>query len=227
MVRNPATTSTQLATPNGPQMIETLRVGDLVETLDHGAQPIRWIGRSTVLPIGKMSPVCIAKGALGCGLPKRELRVSQQHRMLVRSPIIKRMTGSDEALIAAKFLGPMAGIDLKPDIMPVTYLHLLFDCHEIVVAEGAPTESLFPGPQALQMLGPDCSDQLNTLLPQMDNWRNGGVPARIILEGSMRHKAVIRHLKNSKPVLVSAPSLRLAAIAALPKPPKVPAQLHC
>lgn len=75
---------TRLATPDGLSPIELLKVGDLVETADHGAQAIRWIGRSTVLQMGKMAPVCIKQGALGCGLPFADLKVSQQHRMLLR-----------------------------------------------------------------------------------------------------------------------------------------------
>ncbi|MDA8746635.1 Hint domain-containing protein [Litoreibacter sp.] len=202
---------TRLATPDGSLPIETLKVGDLVQTLDHGAQAIRWIGRSTVLQMGKMSPVCIAPGSLGCGLPLAELRVSQHHRMLIRSSVVERMTGSYEALIAAKFLLPITGIELKSDIAPISYLHLLFDRHEILNAEGAPSESLFPGDQALEMLGPECSKEINSLLLKMESWRDGGSPARDILVGRLRRQAIDRHLKNAKPVLATeAPKYKRA-----------------
>ncbi|MBL9056263.1 MAG: Hint domain-containing protein, partial [Rhodobacteraceae bacterium] len=35
---------TRITTPDGPRAIEDLAEGDLVTTLDHGPQPIRWIG---------------------------------------------------------------------------------------------------------------------------------------------------------------------------------------
>lgn len=38
------TAGTMIATPDGERAIETLKVGDLVETLDNGPQAIRWIG---------------------------------------------------------------------------------------------------------------------------------------------------------------------------------------
>ena len=202
---------TRLVTPDGLRPIESLKVDDLVETADHGAQAIRWIGRSKVLQMGKMAPVCIKQSSLGCGLPFADLEVSQQHRMLVRSIVLERMTGCPEALVAAKFLLPLPGIELKPEIAPINYLHLLFDRHEIVFAEGAPSESLFPGPQALEMLGPKCSREITSLLPSMKKWRDRGNPARAILEGRKRKQAVDRLLKNTKPVL-SPVSSSLATI---------------
>ena len=75
----------------GYRAIESLKVGDMVQTLDRGPKAIRWIGRSTVLQLGKMAPICIAKGALGSGLPRIDLRVSQQHRMMLRSKISKML----------------------------------------------------------------------------------------------------------------------------------------
>ncbi len=90
---------TLLATADGPRAIETLVPGDLVMTMDHGLQPVRWIGRSTCTVSDRLAPVRIAAGALGHGLPRRDLFVSQQHRMLVRSRIAERMTGRSEILI--------------------------------------------------------------------------------------------------------------------------------
>ena len=199
---------TNLETPTGLRAINDMQIGDLIETLDHGPRPIRWIGQSTVLQMGKMAPVCIAKGALGCGLPRTELRVSQQHRMMVRSKIAQDMIGSQEALIAAKFLLPIHGVKLQSDVKPITYVHLLFDQHEIVKVEGAPSESLFPGPDAFEMLGPENSKEIKGILLKSRSWPNGDTPARPFLEGHKRRRAVARHLKNAKPILTSSPYLK-------------------
>ena len=58
---------------------EKLAAGDMVVTMDHGPQPIRWIG-SSKRPDRQLAPILIRKGALG---NTRDLRVSPQHRMLL------------------------------------------------------------------------------------------------------------------------------------------------
>jgi hypothetical protein len=63
---------TLIATPGGPRAVETLEVGDLVDTVDHGPQTIRWV-HSSDHPLDQVEvdtkPVLIAAGALGRGLP--------------------------------------------------------------------------------------------------------------------------------------------------------------
>jgi len=64
------TPGTLIATPAGPRPIETLAVGDLVDTADDGPQPIRWIGRrGYAFPPTpeKHKPIQIKAGALGPG----------------------------------------------------------------------------------------------------------------------------------------------------------------
>lgn len=73
-------------TPDGPRAVETLCVGDLVNTVDHGPQAIRWV-RSGDHPLGGATvedkPVLIKAGALGAGRPAQDLILSPQHRILV------------------------------------------------------------------------------------------------------------------------------------------------
>jgi hypothetical protein len=73
------------------------------------------------------------RGALGRGLPRRDLRVSRQHRLWL-----------DGRLIAAARLIGRPGIARDDRCAPLTYPHLLSDSHEILFAEGAPAESLLP-----------------------------------------------------------------------------------
>ena len=53
-------------------------------------------------------------------------------------------------MVAAKHLLQVEGIDVVQDEDSVTYVHFLFDLHQIVESEGAETESLFTGPEALE-----------------------------------------------------------------------------
>ena len=88
--------------------IDQLSQGDLVWTKDAGYQPIRWISHrifsDDALRKMKISAIRIAAGAMGFGIPNRDLIVSQQHRVLVNSKIAERMTNRAEAMVSAKHL---------------------------------------------------------------------------------------------------------------------------
>lgn len=184
---------TRIATVSGDRSIEDLRVGENVLTRDHGAQPIRWIGTARGSAEGAWRPVRIEAGALGAGLPRRALLLSQQHRVLVSSPIAARMTGAAEVLVAAKRLVGLPGIALAPPGGEVTYLHLLLDRHEIILAEGAPAESLLNPACAL----PDREvDDMPTQAIYAGLHMRARHPARPIPKGHIQRGLARRHLKN-------------------------------
>lgn len=137
---------TLIRVPGGAAAVEEIAVGDLVETLDHGAQRVRWVGRRTVPGTGDFAPVRIEAGALG---NERALLVSPQHRMLVSGWMAELYFGEAEVLVAAMHLVGTPGIARHP-MTEVEYLHLLFDRHEIVFSEDAPSESFHPGSVLLE-----------------------------------------------------------------------------
>lgn len=139
------TTGTLLRTMTGEQRIESLQVGDLVQTLDHGLQPIRWIGCSLVDGSGAFAPVRFETGAIGNDRP---LLVSPQHRILRTGAQAELLFAETEVLVPALHLVGMAGVTRAP-MAEVTYLHLLLDRHEIVFSEGALSESFHPASQML------------------------------------------------------------------------------
>lgn len=193
------TEGVRIDTPDGDVAIEKLKVGDLVRTRDHGDQPIRWIGRVSCRAEGNLIPVRIAQGALGKALPERDLVVSPQHRILLASKIAKRMLGSAEVLVAARKLLPLPGVTLAQDLAEVTYIHLLFDRHEIIFAEGAPTESLLLAEQAQRALGAEELAELKTLFPELFTAKAS--PSRLQPKGRHAKRLVARHLKNQQPLL--------------------------
>ena len=155
---------TRIETPAGPRAIETLAEGDLVLTLDKAPAPIRWIGRSRVDGRGDLAPIRIAAGALG---NKRDLYVSPNHRILLRSSAAELYLGSHEVLVAAKF--QVNGGSVCPVPMPeADYLHLLLDGHEMVFSEGIVSESLFTGATALRSLSAEAQAELRAIFPQVD-----------------------------------------------------------
>lgn len=197
------TSGTLILTDAGERAIEDLKVGDLVKTADNGMQPIRWIGGRTLTSHEleaqpNLKPIRIKKSSLGTGLPAADLTVSPQHRMLVRSCIAERMFGTQEALVAAKFLTEIDGIDLVEDPDGVTYYHILFDKHEIVVANGAESESLYTGPEALKSLSEASRKEIFALFPELFTEQQLPVPARILVNASKGRSLARRHRKNSR-----------------------------
>jgi Hint domain len=140
---------TLIETPWGARPVEALAAGEPVVTRDHGAVPL---GRLVVQRIDlagagrRHAPVEIAAGALGPGLPRRRLRLSPQHRILMALP------GRGEVLVPAKALIGRAGVRQGRQDGIAEYCHLVFASHEIVAAEGLPAESLYDGPQARRSL---------------------------------------------------------------------------
>ena len=128
-------------------------------------------------------------------LPRRDLVVSPQHRLLLRSRIAERMCGTPEVLVAARQLRHLKGItQIGPE--GVAYYHLLFDRHEIVLAEGAPTESLYLGDRAFGGLPEALRDEVLTLFPELAML--GPRASRPLLEGPRAKRLVLRHRRNRR-----------------------------
>ncbi|WP_299605848.1 Hint domain-containing protein [uncultured Tateyamaria sp.] len=166
------TPGTRIATPKGEIAVERLKTGDKVITRDNGAQTLRWVGRRDLTPDemrmnAAFQPVLIRAGALGKELPERDMLVSPQHRMLVKSDLAEMMFQEREVLIAAKHLTGLDGVD-QVETGAVSYLHLMFDQHEVVLAEGAWSESFQPGDHSLRGIGAEQRQEILTLFPELD-----------------------------------------------------------
>ncbi|MGB5837537.1 MAG: Hint domain-containing protein [Albidovulum sp.] len=156
------TLGTLIAVPNGQIAIETLTPGDLVETMDHGPQVLRWIGRKSIAGTREFAPVRIEAGSLG---NDRTLLVSPEHRMLMSGWKAELLFGEAEILVAAKHLVGHPGISRTP-VAEIEYFHLLFDRHEIVFAEGAPSESFYPSSILLEQ-DRTLRDEIEAIFPEM------------------------------------------------------------
>ncbi|RMC33929.1 hemolysin [Paracoccus alkanivorans] len=187
---------TEIKTADGVCPIEDLSVGQLVLTIDGGLQPIRWIGRRKFDSIDlrlkpKLRPVRIRAGALGEGYPSRDLVVSPQHRVLVRNNLLQRMFCTTEALVAAKHLLELPGIEVAEDLAEVEYFHMMFDRHQIVWSNGAATESMYTGKVALDSLAPEQLAEIFAIFPDLrdlpGDCSHGNdtrfIPARLLIPG--------------------------------------------
>ncbi|WP_120500733.1 Hint domain-containing protein [Roseovarius sp. EL26] len=192
----------QILTATGLQPIGAVDIGTTVQTVGQSLQKIRWIGRQYISPrrLSKqpnIRPVVISAGALGSGLPQRDLRVSRQHRIAISGPIAKRMFHADQVLIAAKDLLPLPGIFRDDSLSPFSYVHIALDQHSLIKVEGITAETLLPGPMALTALSDVAREELlsifgaDALGDMVDN------PALPLVSGPKARKMIKRHQRNN------------------------------
>jgi hypothetical protein len=145
--------------------IELIEEGEFVLTRDNGAQAVRWIGSRTAPAFGHLAPVVISKDALG---NHADLIVSQQHRMLLSDWRAEVMLGCQEVLVKAKDLINGDTIYRREGGV-VEYFHILFDSHEIIYAEGIPSESLHINAATLDGLAADSRAEIIELFPEIES----------------------------------------------------------
>lgn len=129
---------TRILTAKGYKEIETLKVGDQLRTNDGELKPVKWVSIQTInidqsVNPSRRNPVCFKKGSLGHNLPKRDLYTSPDHAMFV-----------DGLLINAGALVNGVNIISTVPTDEFNYYHIELDAHELIIAEGCPTESYLP-----------------------------------------------------------------------------------
>ena len=139
---------TLIETSRGPERVELLVPGDMVRTLDHGFQPIRWVSRraqSFERCRRDAQPVLVKAGAFGPDQPYRDLVVSAQHRLLVGGRCQLENRFGAEALAPAKSLTATARIRFMAGKKSMIWVHFACARHGIVYANGCLSESLLLG----------------------------------------------------------------------------------
>lgn len=162
---------TLIATPRGEITVEALRPGDRAITRDNGPQEIRWVGRKRLAgPVlrvdDRLQPVVIRAGALGPGLPERDLRVSPSHRVLLVGDHPTLDSAEAEVFVSARHLVGTRGIG-QDRVGAVIYHHIMCDRHEVVMSNGCWTESFRPTDTALQGVEDRAREELLELFPDL------------------------------------------------------------
>lgn len=166
------TRGAMIATPRGEVAVELLREGDRVFTRDHGIQEIAWIGSRTigVAELEKTTsyqPVMVEAGALGPNMPERDMLLSPNHRILMAGAHHQVYFDESEVLVAAKHLTHLQGIDLVAAAKPVNYIHMMFAQHEVILSDGAWSESFQPGDYSLKGVGAKQRGEIMSLFPEL------------------------------------------------------------
>ncbi|WP_160147738.1 Hint domain-containing protein [Tabrizicola flagellatus] len=161
---------TLIDTPDGPRAAGSLVAGEVVTTLSNGSRPLRWVGRRWVSAIEMLAhpglrPVVIAPGALGNA---RDLVVAPAQRLLIDDWRAEVYFGEDRVLVpACALVDPPAARSGLPG-EGVDYVMLLCDRHEILLAEGALSESFHPGEEGLAALEPEARAALAEVVPEAE-----------------------------------------------------------
>lgn len=161
---------TSIATSKGLVLVENLCTGDEVLTIDNGPCPVLWVGKRTLLGAGASAPVVFEAGTIG---NDRRLVVSQNHRIMLASPWAELYFAEHEVFVPAKAL--VNGINIYTETrQQVSYHHILLASHEVLLAEGAPCESMFLGDVALARLNPAAKSEVAQYLAQLDAHQGEG-----------------------------------------------------
>jgi Ca2+-binding RTX toxin-like protein len=181
------TAGTEIMTDRGAIAVEVLQPGDLVVTRDNGLQPLRWVGTRHVsltdlLARPELQPVRIGLGALGNAGPVRSTLVSPQHRVLIEGAKAEMYFGESEVLVPAKHLLGTAEVTRAVPSEGVTYVHILFDRHELVLSNGFWTESFQPAERTLSALEDNARDEVLELFPELATNAGAFPAARLSLK---------------------------------------------
>jgi hypothetical protein len=128
---------TRILTDRGEVLVEDLKVGDLVVTSSGALRPVKWLGHREVNCRAQpncrhLSPIRIAREALGPGRPSQDLYLSSGHSVCVD------LVG--EVFIPAGYLINGATI-AQIEVDEVSYWHVELDSHDILIANNLPAES--------------------------------------------------------------------------------------
>ncbi len=166
------TEGTRLRTPGGDVPVEALMPGDRVITRDDGAQEVLWVGHTRLTGARLhvqpgLRPIRIRAAALGGDLPEGELVVSPQHRVLVRGAAAQALFNTGEVLVAAVDLINDSTITRVHSLRGLTYYHLLLARHQVVWANGVPSESFHPAETPLSRIQSTQLERLLRVMPEL------------------------------------------------------------
>lgn len=138
---------TLIETEEGPLPVCALRPGIRLATRDNGWQPLSARRETTITPamMRAFPALCPVRIPIGfCGA-QRPLDVSGAHSLLWADPQAEVLFDSREVFVPARALIGHGAVPSPLAAKTLTYHHLLLPQHEVVMAHGVWSESLFMG----------------------------------------------------------------------------------
>ena len=173
---------TLISTPTGSTPVQNLQIGDLILNNVGQSVPVKWIGSQRLHPAFARDhlPICIRAGALGHDLPLRDLFVSPCHAFYIDNCLLVQA----KALVNGTSITQVT--QWEGDLQ---YLHIETEHHEIILAEGAPTETFmdnisracFNNYSEYQTLYPEAHEMIELDIPRVCHQRQlpNAVKARL------------------------------------------------
>ncbi|MBN8190318.1 MAG: hypothetical protein GYB50_25775 [Rhodobacteraceae bacterium] len=128
---------TEIATPEGARKVETLDLGDKIIASDGRPVSVKWIWKQAVStifgPAERLRPVRVRCGALGNGLPTRDLVLTADHALLIEGLLINASVLVNDTTI---HWVPLSELGTSFNVY-----HIETENHDIVLAEGVETET--------------------------------------------------------------------------------------
>ncbi len=167
-----------------------LAIGDKLLTGSGALRPIKWIGHRSyggrfIIGHKDILPICIKAGALDENVPRRDLWISPHHAMFI-----------DGALIEARDLVNGVSIAQAKHVDTVSYFHIELETHDVIVAEGALSETfmdedsrgMFQNAQDYSALYPDAATlPAQYCAPRLDDgYELAAIQRRIALRAGIR-----------------------------------------
>lgn len=181
-----------IATARGPVLARDLRLDDRVMTRDHGLQPVRWVGSSTVMYDDALAadidqprngPVRIRAGMCGSDPEAGNLILSPGQRLLVRHPLNELIFAAGEVMATACDLTHIDGIDQAPRSVG-RWTHVLLDHHDLIQVNGLWMESFAPDMWSIRVAYPEEWHDITEAMPRLryENSSANYVETRITLD---------------------------------------------
>jgi hypothetical protein len=179
--------------------VEDVSPGDWLACADGQARRVLWVGHGRIdltrAESALQKPVLLPRGCLGPGRPARDLVLSPQHRVLLQGPEVRALFDTDQVLAPARGLLALPGVRVLQGRRAVIYVSVLLECHAVLLAEGAPVESFYPGAEGMKVLTPALRDALCRVLPGLaggDVAQAYGPPAARLLRVAEARKLALR-----------------------------------
>ena len=180
-------------TPCGLRRIELVRPGDLIVTRNNGLQPVRMIWKRTVSQEdmqqnGDLAPIRLKPRAIGPMMPQRDLLVAPDHRLLIPGFRVAGMPNDKCVLAEAREIaGTSDAVYIDRSLETVQYYQMVFDCHQVLTANGQPVESFLPSPSNIASLNGEMRDALVSRFPQLRREPNAYPPAEFTIASGIEY----------------------------------------
>lgn len=164
-----------IRTPCGDRRAEMVRPGDLIVTRNDGLKPVRMVWKRTLTQSDMdaktgRAPVRLKPRAIGPMMPRRDLLVAPDHRILVPG---YRLAGEDDRqsclVAAAEFAQASDEVYVDRNTCGVDLYTFIFDSHQVFTASGLPVESFLPSQATIPALAGQLRNDLMSLFPRLSN----------------------------------------------------------